>query len=197
MGKVWLVTSGEYDDYAVQGIFTTREKAEEFRDWYNYPSIEEEDLDPPVPDNDGLKVYFLIAVCGEGTGLIRCQRRSNETKAPTELTFDPRYNKLTMLIKARDSEEATAIFTAKREDFLNGNCTAIHTASRPVHQYGLTFVPCTDVYKWDHDNGPVLVSSDFEANFKAAMTERDDRARKYMESRISEKHINVILKGKE
>lgn len=28
-GKVYILTSGEYSDYAIQGVFSTREKAEE------------------------------------------------------------------------------------------------------------------------------------------------------------------------
>lgn len=33
--KVYIVTSGAYSDYSLEGVFSTREKAEEFREQFN------------------------------------------------------------------------------------------------------------------------------------------------------------------
>ena len=47
MDKVYIVTEGEYSDYHVCGVFTSREKAEKFRDTFCCnDTIEEYNLNP-------------------------------------------------------------------------------------------------------------------------------------------------------
>jgi hypothetical protein len=49
MTTAFIVTSGEYSDYRIKGVFSTKEKAEQFKLLYDYDDIEEWDLDPEVP----------------------------------------------------------------------------------------------------------------------------------------------------
>lgn len=54
--KVYAVSSGEYSDYGIEHIFSTKEKAEEFiklqkeygGSWASYNEVEEYDLDPEI-----------------------------------------------------------------------------------------------------------------------------------------------------
>ena len=59
MAKIWLVEGGVYDDYGVEGVFSTEEKAKAFRDKWNadqkhdvFPyeaQVAERELDPEYP----------------------------------------------------------------------------------------------------------------------------------------------------
>ena len=47
--KVYIVTSGDYDDYQIDEVFSTKEKAEEYIEYFgDYCRIEECDLDNPI-----------------------------------------------------------------------------------------------------------------------------------------------------
>lgn len=47
--KVYIVTSGEYDDYCIERVFSTREKAKEYIECFGGDCyIEEYDLDEPI-----------------------------------------------------------------------------------------------------------------------------------------------------
>lgn len=64
MNKVYVVTSGQYSDYGIDAIFTTKELAEKFIDsflkMYNEMEIEEWDLNPNEQHlKQNRKPYFL------------------------------------------------------------------------------------------------------------------------------------------
>jgi len=64
MNKVYVVTSGQYSDYGIDAIFTTKELAEKFIDSflknYNEMEIEEWDLNPNEQHlKQNRKPYFL------------------------------------------------------------------------------------------------------------------------------------------
>jgi hypothetical protein len=69
MMKIWIIERGEYSDYRVMGIFSTREKAEQMLavvngseddDSYYKATIAERELDPCVDKiNAGLKAYEI------------------------------------------------------------------------------------------------------------------------------------------
>lgn len=50
----YVVTSGAYSDYRIEGVFSTKEKAEIFKKYLekdgfsDYPEIEEYELDKPI-----------------------------------------------------------------------------------------------------------------------------------------------------
>lgn len=47
--KIYIVTEGEYSDYSIDRVFSTREKAEEYVDSVGYDTqIEEYDIDAPI-----------------------------------------------------------------------------------------------------------------------------------------------------
>ena len=47
--KVYIVTSGDYDDYHIDEVFSTKEKAEEYIEYFGDKySIEEYSLDKPI-----------------------------------------------------------------------------------------------------------------------------------------------------
>ncbi len=75
MDKVWLIERGEYSDYHVVGVFSSKENADIFlkmmaendvQSW-SAPSIREVDLDMHIKDiNAGLK-YFHISMNYDGS----------------------------------------------------------------------------------------------------------------------------------
>ena len=47
--KVYIVTSGDYDDYSIDEVFSTKEKAEEYIEYFGDGyHIEEYDMDNPI-----------------------------------------------------------------------------------------------------------------------------------------------------
>ena len=62
MNIVYLVTSGEYSNYGVRGVFSTKEKAQEFMDCFGDCEyrIEEEILDPYEYDLKDLRAYDVV-----------------------------------------------------------------------------------------------------------------------------------------
>jgi len=49
---IYVVTKGEYSDYGIRAIFTTREKAEAFVEWKNGPEHEEDEWG----DDNGFRI---------------------------------------------------------------------------------------------------------------------------------------------
>lgn len=64
MTTVWAIEEGEYSDYHVVGVFTSKENAEKvlekLKDKYTYPTLVEWPLDPAVAElNQGLSQYLV------------------------------------------------------------------------------------------------------------------------------------------
>jgi hypothetical protein len=64
MSTIWAIEEGEYSDYHVVGVFTSKENAEKvlekLKGEYNYPSLVEWPLDPAVAElNQGLSQYLV------------------------------------------------------------------------------------------------------------------------------------------
>lgn len=60
---IYLVTHGEYSDYAVKGAFDCPGKAAAFREYHNYAHVEEMELNPktpPIPDGFLYRLSFTI-----------------------------------------------------------------------------------------------------------------------------------------
>jgi hypothetical protein len=72
MVKVWAIEEGEYSDYHVVGVFSTRENAELILSKYNaspyhHAEISEWDLDPAIEQlNAGLS-RFYVQILRDGT----------------------------------------------------------------------------------------------------------------------------------
>lgn len=68
--KVYIVTSGDYDDYNIDEVFSTKEKAEEYIEYFGDDyRIEEYNLDNPVEHKENIwKVDFKL----DGYELNKC-----------------------------------------------------------------------------------------------------------------------------
>jgi hypothetical protein len=74
--SIWLIEQGEYSDYSVRGVFSTKENAERiaalFAGGYDTPSVNEWTLDPGVEETlKGWKQYNLT-ILRDGT-VERCE----------------------------------------------------------------------------------------------------------------------------
>lgn len=70
MDKAYVITSGDYSDYRIDGVFSSKEKAEDFIKMFkgHAMDIEEWDLDPLGQDYKGKKAYF-VRMAKDGTTL--------------------------------------------------------------------------------------------------------------------------------
>jgi hypothetical protein len=120
---IYLVSDGEYSDYTVLGLYSTKEKAEEARALYAANYIEEFELDylPPHPPGELLwRVYMLDN--GDVTDVN--QGSPSEKFVPFEsnrffLTSDyPKTVGRMLALWARDKEHAIKIASEKRREML-------------------------------------------------------------------------------
>ena len=75
--KIYLVSDGDYSDYSVKGLFSTKDKAEKFRHHYLFDRIEVHDLDPDTPECVGDRYILHYAL---ETGKHTVERVSDEDK---------------------------------------------------------------------------------------------------------------------
>lgn len=70
--KVWIVTSGDYSDYSIEGVFSSLKGAERFKDKANLssPSVEEWDLDARAKDR--LWTVYPVRMTENGTAELLC-----------------------------------------------------------------------------------------------------------------------------
>ena len=75
--KIYLVSDGDYSEYSVKGLFSTKKKAEKFSHHYLFDNIEVYDLDLDTPEcvGDSYMLYYALE-----TGEHRVDRISNEGK---------------------------------------------------------------------------------------------------------------------
>jgi hypothetical protein len=63
MTKLYAVTTGSYSDYSVNGIFSTKQKAKDFKAAFpnetDFNDIEEFELDPSAPDWKDKDIWFV------------------------------------------------------------------------------------------------------------------------------------------
>ena len=122
MSICYAISTGEYSDYRVCAIFTTREKAEAAKPAYGFGAeIEEFRLDPVMPDcSAGRQLYrcFKSLVSGQ-IGAYSCNLSDlclNDSSAPDYASyFEPRPVGLSFLVYvyARDREHAVKIAAEK------------------------------------------------------------------------------------
>lgn len=67
MDTVWVVESGEYSDYQIDAIFSTKEKAEEFSSHKSRSRVVEWELDKWTPEQASFSVVFDLS--GNITGI--------------------------------------------------------------------------------------------------------------------------------
>lgn len=71
---IWIVESGQYSDYGVDGIFTSRENAQEYADYFNKDAgawnrkeVDERELDPLISEMRKGYQSFTIFMLFDGT----------------------------------------------------------------------------------------------------------------------------------
>ena len=71
MAKIYIVTSGDYSDYGIEAVFSTKEKAEEYVQQHgtNY-RIEDYDIDEEVVKKE-IKIWEVI-MCFDNFEVIEC-----------------------------------------------------------------------------------------------------------------------------
>ena len=66
--KIWVIERGEYSDYHVVGVFSTKENAELFRsrmkDDYSTPTITEWEMDPGIEHINAGRNLYSVAFTG-------------------------------------------------------------------------------------------------------------------------------------
>ena len=76
MSKVYIVTSGEYSEYYIDAVFSTRKKAEEFVD-YNGPSFEIEEYEMDVPFEKSVKLW-KVTLDFNNFNMVYCDRHRQQ-----------------------------------------------------------------------------------------------------------------------
>ena len=89
MSKVYIVTSGEYSDYGIDRVFSTKEKAKKWIDIItsmyggNY-NIEQYELDAPIPER---KEYLFFEAYIENDVVVKSNFEFYFADEPSEIKF--------------------------------------------------------------------------------------------------------------
>lgn len=75
--KIWVIEQGQYSDYGVVGVFSSRENAEKvlatLKSDYDKPTIAEWTLDPGIKEMKAGRSMYLVNMGVDGS-VIRCAR---------------------------------------------------------------------------------------------------------------------------
>ena len=74
--NMYLVSEGSYSEYSIEGVFDTKEKAEKFRDYYQFDHLEEMPLNPETPATPNGDRYLLRYEIASGEAHV--ERISND-----------------------------------------------------------------------------------------------------------------------
>jgi hypothetical protein len=120
---IYLVSDGEYSDYTVLGLYSTKEKAEEAQLLYTAEYIEEFELDaiPPHPPGE---LRWSVHMKDNGDVPFVHQFPAKDEYVPFEsgrMLFEGRWPKTDgrfMYLWARDKEHAIKIASEKRREMI-------------------------------------------------------------------------------
>ena len=120
MRKIYLVTSGEYSDYGIDGVFTSKELAEKFiksfntKDSFERMNIETRTLNPYEKElQQGFKAYFVrMSKKGETVSVNNTEGAFGFDSHDSD-GFDVR-NNLISHVYAKDKKHAIKIVNEKR-----------------------------------------------------------------------------------
>jgi len=124
MAKCYLVTSGEYSDYGVDGAFSSRENAQLWIDAHPRDDrprfdIEELPLDPLVSElREGFRPYLVRMARNGDVSQVGTDEMPNGS--PIDQGFDIHQN-LFMWVLARDVQHAVKIVNEKRAQIIAEN----------------------------------------------------------------------------
>lgn len=127
--KIFIVTTGEYSDYSIDSVFSSKELAEKYiednKDSLSNPMIEPYIIDSVVPQN-GL-IPFKVKMHRGGTSDVVIYKGGEQYKTNTnglvEINIRNGINKyfLVAIIKARDKEHAAKIANERRGQLIAEN----------------------------------------------------------------------------
>lgn len=121
METAYLVTHGEYSDYQVIAVFTTKEKADTFAGRFGY-NVEEHRLDPTIPPELKDLHPYNVWMTKEGKTLTiergdEIQLLSNKTECKFGISNDG-VSRWIVYTVARNAEHAVKVANEKRTAFL-------------------------------------------------------------------------------
>lgn len=139
MTKVYAVSSGEYSDYGIEHIFSTKEKAEEFIKlqteygdrWAHYNEVEEYELDPEIKvpyKGHKFKFFYYLNMDKDGNTSNSYKYNMNiiapeDAKEDLYLTESYRDNIIVLagVVNAENMEHAVKIMNERRIKILLQN----------------------------------------------------------------------------
>jgi hypothetical protein len=122
MSICYAISTGEYSDYQVCAIFTTREKAEAAKDAYGADAeIEEFRLDPVIPERSAGRRLYHCSKCSVSGQVYAHSANLSDLSFYNSLTLDyasyfephPRGKSSQVYVFARDPEHAVKIAAEK------------------------------------------------------------------------------------
>lgn len=88
MTSIYVLTEGNYSDYHIIGVYSTKELATEAQSLYEHSQIEEYDLDDIPEHPPGMKAWFVGINNGELDDLCTQQVSPFEETVPREFEYE-------------------------------------------------------------------------------------------------------------
>lgn len=116
MTTIYLITSGEYSDYSINAVFTTKELAEQYRTFFG-GDIEEWEADRMADDLRAGKVVYQVYMYRDGS--TEC---FGVTAYNDEIPFTPKHHvqllpnpdRMVTYVKAKSREHAVKVANERR-----------------------------------------------------------------------------------
>ena len=118
--KVYIVTEGSYEDYAIVAVFTNKEKANKFIDKYIYKSYYEvriEEWSVDVPEDKWYWTFVRMDIDGKVHEIKKEVSATKLKPNPEEPDFDISHN-LILYVNTSDETEAIKIAHKVREGLI-------------------------------------------------------------------------------
>jgi hypothetical protein len=87
MTSIYVLTEGDYSDYHIVGVYSTKELAEEAQTLYKDSQIEEYDLDNIPEHPPGMKAWFVLIRDGKLDGIYTSQVSPFDQTVPCESEY--------------------------------------------------------------------------------------------------------------
>ncbi len=126
--SVWVIESGSYSDYSVNGLYSTKELAERARAvgvYYDVPSISEWTIDEPTPEMNEYHIFEYVIPQNNGYvhhALVGYGRQNRPPMYVERNHHDIDYFHLR--VNARDKDHAEKIFADEFRMFKSGQAIA-------------------------------------------------------------------------
>ena len=121
---IYVVTDGVYSEYHVEAVFTSREKAEEFRTYHGYDNVEEFEADPIEQRADARLLWRCEYSLKDGQyTYVRWDTAKAKEYCAYGLEVE-RYDVLRCWLLAHDEGQLREIWQEKVRSFRAGQTTA-------------------------------------------------------------------------